>query len=82
MRVNVPQNVRTFQTVREHQPFIVQQFDRCAVGHDFPAIQHKHARAQFHRQFQIVRRDELGRRNLPARGMTRAIFKSACRCSN
>ena len=43
MRVNVPQNVRAFQTVGEHQLFIVQQFDRCAVGHDFPAIQHNRA---------------------------------------
>ena len=30
MRMNVPQNVRAFQTVGEHQPFVVQQFDRCA----------------------------------------------------
>jgi hypothetical protein len=31
MRMNVPQNVRAFQTVGERQPFVVQQFNYCAV---------------------------------------------------
>jgi hypothetical protein len=31
MWMNVPQNVRAFQTVNEHQPCVVQQFDRCAA---------------------------------------------------
>ena len=38
MRMNVPQNVRAFQTVGEHQPFVIQQFNYCAVRGNSPGM--------------------------------------------
>ena len=53
--MDVVQNVRSFQAVRQHQRFVGQQFHRASIGDDLAMIQNNRPRAQLHRQFQIVR---------------------------
>ena len=64
MRMDVPQNMRPFQSVREHQRFVVQQLSHRSVGHHFAAVEHNRPRAEFHREFQIMGRDQFGGWNL------------------
>jgi hypothetical protein len=65
MRMNMAENVRTFQTVSEHQGFIVQKLGHRPVGDNFTAIQDYSARAKLDREFKIVSCDQLGCRDLP-----------------
>ena len=59
VRVSVPQDVRPFQPVGQHQRFVAEQFAGRSIRHHRAAVQHDRARAQLHHQFQVVRRDQL-----------------------
>ena len=69
MRMQMIQNVRPLQPVRQHQLLVGEQFHRATVGDDLAAIQNDRPRAQLHRQFQIVRGDELRRRQRPQQAL-------------
>ena len=62
VRVEVIQNVRTLESVGKHQGFISQQFHGAAIGNEPALIENNGARTELHRQFEIVRGDELGGR--------------------
>ncbi len=61
----MPQNMRAFQTVLQHQPFVVEQFKHRPVRHHRAAVEHDGARTQFHHQFQVVGGNQFGGGNVP-----------------
>src|SRR5579864_5039728 len=65
MWMDMPQDVRTFQSMREHQSFIVEHLSQRAVGHDSASIQDNGARTHLHRELQVVCRNQFRRWNLP-----------------
>ena len=65
VRMPMPQDVRPFQTVRQHQFLVVQQLGHWAFGDHRSAIEHDGPRTQLDDQFQVVRRNQLGRGYLP-----------------
>ena len=69
MRMNVTQDVRTLESVREHQFLVVQQFPRGTVGDDFPAIENNGPGTEFNGQFKVVRGDQFRGGNLPQQSL-------------
>src|ERR1019366_2361827 len=65
MRMVMSQDVWPLEAMRQHQLLVVEQFGHRPVSHHRPAVQHNGPRAQLDDQFQVMRRDQLGRRYLP-----------------
>jgi hypothetical protein len=55
VRMVMPQDVRPFQTMRQHQLLVVEQLSHRPFGDHRAAVQHDGSRTQFYDQFQVVR---------------------------
>src|ERR1035437_1413309 len=60
MRMPMPEYMRPFETMRQHQLLVVEQFGHWPVSPHPPPVQHNGPRAQLDDQFQVMRSDQFG----------------------
>ena len=72
------QNVRPLQSMRQHQFLVGQQLHRAPVGDDLTVIENNCPRTQFDRQFQIV--GDSGVVVLPVITIRPTLFRTRLAC--